>query len=185
MSRKVIISAVAAVLVLSGVFVWWLVSSQGPSSTEGSIVSSPEVISDREIDLSVPPSNQPANPPPIPLINLKNSALRFAEIYGSYSSDAPFVNLKLAEDLASSSFRQSLQAAAATTPTEAGYYSVTTRALSATIDSQTNERAVVSVDTQREEIFSREGEPQLRYQTIKLTLVKQDDQWLVEAAEWK
>ena len=107
------------------------------------------------------------------------------EIYGSYSSDAPYQNLKAVDYMFTSNFKQIVEAQTAQTEPAGGFYGVTTKALTAQVSNQTESSATVLISTQRQELFSRTGEPQLRYQDIKVTLVKQGQSWLVESAEWQ
>lgn len=186
MSKKLIIFVVAFALALIAFVVWWF--TQAPPTT------TPQPTNE-EINTDVTPTElQPWQTPtqPTPLTpekkaetDAKNTALRFVEIYGSYSTDAPYQNLMAADYMFSDSFKQVISGQKTTTEPGGGFYSVTTRALSAQVESQSDSQARILVSTQREELFNSIGETQLRYQDIRVTLVKSGSNWLINGAEWQ
>lgn len=184
MSKKLIVIIVAIALVLSALAIWWLTRPKPAVTTPGGTEAEVSVPGS-EFGQSPIPTAEPASEQQVAQTSLKNSALRFVEIYGSYSTDAAYVNLKSLDSVITPNLKQSIEASiTANTPAQ-GFYGVTTRALSAQVESETSERAVVLVSTQREELFSREGQPQLRYQDIRLVLLNQDNVWLVDSAAWQ
>ncbi len=187
MSKKIIIFIVALTLVLSGLVIWWLtrqppVSVSEPVPSIENVVTTPVELQPWQAPVS---EKQPLTPQAVAQTNIKNEALRFAEIYGSFSTDAPYQNIKAIEHLFTPSFKSVVTATITSAVPAAGFYGVTTRALTAEIQSQTESSAVIMVSTQREELFSHQGEPQLRYQDIRLVMLKQGDNWLVDKAEWQ
>ena len=180
MSRKFLIVIIGLGLALAAAVIWWLTLPPTPA---------PATPADSSVDVSAvsPPTPIPLPPTPqeVAQTSLKNTALRFAEIYGSYSTDAKFANLKAINGLISESMKQSVAADMAAGAPSQGFYGVTTRALLANIESETNETALVTVSTQRQELFSGQGELQLRYQDLRLTFVRQGEAWLVNKAEWQ
>ncbi len=184
MSKKLLAVIITIALVLSALAIWWLTRSR-PAVTTPTESGSETVVPGSEFGTIPTPVTEPASEQQIAQTNLKNSALRFVEIYGSYSTDASYANLKSLDSIITPGLKQNLPSSlAAATPAQ-GFYGVTTRALTAQVESETGEQAVIVVSTQREELFSREGQPQLRYQDIRLTLLNQGGVWLVDNATWQ
>ncbi|MBI5733391.1 MAG: hypothetical protein HY973_00390 [Candidatus Kerfeldbacteria bacterium] len=120
---------------------------------------------------------------------VKNVAARFAEKYGTYSTDANFANLKNLAYLLTDTMRLRTQnvinANSLSQNVILPFYGVTTKVVIVQdIKMVTLTQAVVNLTTQRSETFSRAGEPQLRYQDIKVYLEKVNDRWLISDAEW-
>jgi hypothetical protein len=182
MSRRVlIILATAAGLSLIAAIVWWF--TQDNSNSSQSSVAQVDMPGTNDSQTVTPPA-PPLSPQQIAESNLKNTALRFAELFGSYSSDSNYANLQAINSLVTGNFRQKVNALKSNPPAE-GFYGVTTRALIANVASQTEATANVIVSTQRQELFSRQGEPVLRYQDLKLTMVREQGAWLIDGAVWQ
>lgn len=181
MSKKIIIIIIAVVLVLVAVFIWWLTRPEATVPIEQPSTNT------TNNEAGVWQTDETYNPTPeqVAATSLKNEAARFVEIYGSYSSDANFANLLAVKDLVTENYWQSMQSIIdAGAPTATGFYGVTTKALITNIESETAETAEVLVKTQRQELFSGQGEPQLRYQDIRLSLVRSGNNWLISQATW-
>ena len=179
MSRKFLIIIIGLGLVLAAAVIWWWAAPAAPSQPAPASPAAMPAVS------PAAPAPVPPTPQEVAQTSLKNTALRFAEIYGSYSTDAKFANLKAINGLISESMKQSVAADMAAGAPSQGFYGVTTRALLANIENETNETALVTVSTQRQELFSGQGELQLRYQDLRLTFVRQGEAWLVDKAEWQ
>lgn len=184
MSRKLLIIIIALVLAFSAPVVWWLLKPSTPELIEQPKTNNVTNSTNNGVGQAIIPVATPT-PQEISETGLKNTASRFVEIYGSYSSDASFANLKAIGGLVTDNLKQSIQAVMDTAVPPAGFYGVTTKALLANIESQSTESAVVLVKTQRQELFSGQGEVQLRYQDIKVSLVRSNNSWLVDKAEWQ
>ena len=116
---------------------------------------------------------------------IKSLARLFAATYGSYSTDAQFQNLKELNYIYTPSFAAYINQYISQTPAPAGYYSVNTRALAAEVVAFTDVNATVTIQTQREEVFSLGGESQLSYQTLRLQFNKISGEWKVDNAVWE
>ena len=179
MSRKFLIVIIGLGLALAAAVIWWWAAPAAPSQPAPASPAAMPAVS------PAAPAPVPPTPQEVAQTSLKNTALRFAEIYGSYSTDAKFANLKAINGLISESMKQSVAAGMAAGAPSQGFYGVTTRALLANIENETNETALVTVSTQRQELFSGQGELQLRYQNLRLSLVRQGEAWLVDGADWQ
>lgn len=182
MSKKFILIVVAVTLCLVAAVIWWLTKPETAAPVEQPVTNN-TTNTPEGVEATVPVT--PPTPQEISDTGLKNIASRFVEIYGSYSSDANFANLKAVETLITGDLKQSIEAIITAAEPSEGFYGVTTKALLANIESQSVDSAVVIVKTQRQELFSGQGEVQLRYQDIRLSLVRSGDVWLVNRAEWQ
>lgn len=189
MSKKLlIVGVVSLVLVLIAAGLWWFTRPTPGTAVPpgGSPTATPPAGSEPGQIVPPAPASGIATPPQeVAVISLKSLASHFAEGYGSFSTDVNFQNLKDLDYLYTSTFRQSVQASIREAQPPVGFYGVTTRALTATIESQSDAAVTVVVATQRQELFSRTGEPQLRYQNLRLTFVREGERWLVDGAEWQ
>lgn len=141
---------------------------------------------------ATPAPVQPAPAPAVPTTSradraLQVAAMTFAERYGTFSTDAPYENITRLTSLVTPSFAQELAAriTSAVATGAGGYYGVTTRALSAVIETASGASAGVKVSTQRQESFNRQGAPRLTYQALNLTLDHSSGTWLVAGARWE
>lgn len=123
--------------------------------------------------------------------NIAVVAKNFAEIYGSYSNQSNYSNLEGALLLASASYRDALS----TTLNQyrlsyqpaVEYQGVTTIAINALVESfnETTGKAVVTVKTQRKESSGMQSNYAVKYQDMRLSLVKEGGFWKVDGASWQ
>lgn len=115
-------------------------------------------------------------------------AKSFAEIYGTYSNQSNFSNLEGATGLITSNYRTEIESflrqARANFKPEPAYKGVTTLAINTVVESldEASGAARVTVKTQRQE--SGGTATTVKYQDIKLDLLKEGGRWLVNRAEW-
>lgn len=120
--------------------------------------------------------------------NIEAFARSFAERYGSYSNQTNFENLK---DLFPFMTARLSQATAAYVERESAktpgssYFGVSTRAVSATVLTQTETSARLRLSTQRAESQSGQGAPRIYYQDIEFALLNVGGEWKVDEASWK
>ncbi len=118
------------------------------------------------------------------------SASSFAEIYGTYSNQSNYANIENVLPLASSQYRQELSASLASL--RASYkpgatYEGTTTVVVNKIAEALNDAAgtaIVLVKTQRKISSGTQANYTVKYQDIRLNLVKEGDGWLVDSAKW-
>lgn len=114
----------------------------------------------------------------------KVAAMMFAERFGSYSSDQPFQNLLTLTPYVTQAFQGRLQSLMGPVNPTASFYSVTTKAILGTVEATTSEGAQVMVAAQRSERFDRTSAPRVSYQTLRVSLAKSGQAWLVDNASW-
>lgn len=114
------------------------------------------------------------------------TAMNFAERYGTYSSDLPGENIKqvlgqCTDKMASYLKKLELDYKATS------YTGITTKSISYKMNSISASQADITVQTQRQETKSVDGKlvSNTLYQDIKINLVKSDKQWLVDAVYWQ
>lgn len=182
MPRKLIIILVA-VAVLIGLWYGWRWWSSRPIPVVAVNTNQEQPPSPIQ-PVSVPPASSPAASADRAV---QVAAMTFAERYGTYSTDAPYENLKRLTTLVTASFAAELQASInqGALPGAGGFYGVTTRALSAAITSASENLAAVKVAVQRQESTNRQGTPTLSYTALNLTLDRSNGAWLVSGARWE
>lgn len=183
LKRIVIILTVILALAIGGWYAlqWW---SNRPAPV-------PALSTNQEPAAPSPIQPAPVQPVPSPAGSadraVQVAAMTFAERYGTFSTDAPYENIKRILTLVTPSLAVELQASmkSGTLPGAGGFYGVTTRALSAAITSATETVALVKVSTQQQENVSRQGASQLSYKVLTLTLDHSSGAWLVSGARWE
>lgn len=169
--RSIIIGAIVIAVVL-GVGLWWLLRDQRP----------PDVV------LNNGTTNQPTNTvtnsdqiqPPVggeAVVAARN----FAERFGSYSNQNPYENIKQLFPLMTDRLRQAM--AAGTSKPSEQYQGVESKVVSIKTSEQSPTTSTIILTMQRSE---RDASLKVTvyFQQLKLQLIKQADQWLVDSAEW-
>lgn len=114
----------------------------------------------------------------------------FAQIYGSYSNQSNYSNIESALPLASSKYRAELQQTLnnfrASYQPGAKYEGITTVAMSDMLENLDLKSGIASivVKTQRKISTGTQTNYTIRYQDIRLEIVKEGDAWLVNSAKW-
>jgi hypothetical protein len=185
MNRRllIIIPFIALLLAALATAVWTMWSSRTPEPAVPPAVSestpetsAPDPIQQVPAEQAVTDANS---------LNLQQTAFIFAEGYGSYSTDAPFDNLHALDRLITNSLRQQFeQTMSVAQSVPDAFYSSTSRALTIDILRQDASSAEAVVQVQRNERFSRDGEPKLSYQNLRLTLARDGERWLVDEVGW-
>ena len=193
MSRrnKIIIITVIAIIILA-LIIWllWLYFNRQPAEVpaDPSAVSIPVVLpqasaGDPEANLAPAEKNLRTE--------VRSIALQFTSRYGSYSSQGNFANLGdlrslMTEKLAIATDNY-ITAQKNLDQSDQDYFGVTTVALTADIASldEASGRAVVLVNTQRQETRGTTVNPLVSYQKIQLELVQTSSGWKVDEAVWQ
>lgn len=139
------------------------------------------------------------NAPPVPIeatpaqkseSNMLAAAKSFVEIYGTYSNQSNYLNIETALSLASSRYRAEL--AALLNNFRASYkpgavYEGTTAVVVNRIIETFNDAAgtaTVLLKTQKQESKGAQSSYTIKYQDIRVDLVREGDSWLVDGAKW-
>jgi len=130
----------------------------------------------------------PTTTPPAPgNISLQQTAFLFTERYGSYSTESNFSNFADVRSLITDRLANQLRAVEGRGVTNTTYIGLVTKALQYTLVDENNAQtsAMVKVRAQRQETKGVSATPRVYYQDIKLSLIKIDDAWLVDQADWQ
>lgn len=184
--RLLIIISLSAVLIAAlGIAAWSLWSSRTP---DGGAAQPPVTGQPAEPSSPDPIQPVPAGEPAVDTntLGLQQTAYTFAEGYGSYSTDAPFENLKALDRFYTENFRQQVERTIRSgTGEPSAFYSSSSRALVFEVIQQGEVSAEVWVQVQRQERFARDEAPRLSYQKLRLSLVRSGGQWLVDSTRWE
>lgn len=179
-SKILIVLVVILVILLAIWLYFWL---QNNNTNVKVNVNKPSVLN------NVPTTNIPIDtttPKPIDnTLSARVLALNFAERYGTYSNDMPYENLRNLTGILTTSFQARVNSIIQTNTKQEGFYSITTKALVAKVNSQTDNTAELTISTQQQELFTRDGEIKVSYATLRVSLNKSGENWLVNSAVWE
>jgi hypothetical protein len=119
---------------------------------------------------------------------IQRTALSFASVFGSYSSQSNFENLKDLRALMTDkmeAWADSYIAERVSGEISQVYFGVTSQALKAEIKSLTEAEAEVAVYIQSTESTGTKNNSRIYYQTLAMKFKKIGGAWRVDRAEWK
>lgn len=166
--------AVLIIIALVGVL-WWVLRSDSSDLVPGSdsgTGQATEDIQEPAIDYSAYETTA------------STIARVFVERFGSFSNQADYENIVSVKSIATNSLQSQLESIMSKEQDTDVYYGISTRVLSINEVSTTDTEEILEVMTQREESIESPANATIRYQTIKLTLVKVGSSWLVDSFEW-
>lgn len=188
MSKKTKIILAVFVLALLGLIIAVMLSDQGAAPTANNNlnlpVDQPTVVNTLSLPASIP-TEQPLKVFTPTEQKVYNTAKNFAERYASFSTDSRFVNLEEVKIFASSKMDQELTKLINHGQTAAEFYGVTSNALNVEISDfdEATGTCEATVYLQRQE--TQAGKPsRVYYQNLRLFLIKEGDNWLVDEAKW-
>jgi hypothetical protein len=189
MQKKIII-AVIILLVLVTSFVVLYYYFRGKTTEENANQANTNEVANQNQSL-IQNLNQNAN------VSTENSdqatirsiALAYTERYGSFSNQNDFENLEDLKIWMSKSLQKPTDAyiagERAKNANTSVYHGYTTSALSAKIDSITNDKATVTVSARRQEVDDNTNQSKTYFQDLVLKFIKEDDAWKVNEANWQ
>lgn len=113
-------------------------------------------------------------------------AMNFAERFGTYSSDQPGENIKQLFGVCTTKMVNYLNQIAIDYQAKS-YTGVTTKSISYDLSDFADSQAEVLVHTQRQETRAIDSKliTETVYKDIKINLIKNDKQWLIDGAYWQ
>lgn len=116
---------------------------------------------------------------------IKNQTKLFVERFGSYSPAANFANFDELKPIVTKAVANWLEQykKQLTEKQEADFLGVTTKVISQKIISSDAAKASVLASVQREELFG--SGPKVSYKDMRVELVWQNNEWLVDGAYWQ
>lgn len=176
--KKIII--IALVLLLIMVLIWLLLRQQSLVDQTNTNTNPENVFKPPSQNLQYQPVlSAPETAAEFTAITL---AKNYAERFGSWSTDKQGKNLEELTSLSTSKMQTYLQGIKLEAAAE--FYGVSTKTIASEIRSLDDKQAVILVKTQREE---KKGnlDPVVKYQDILITLIKNNNNWLVDSAIWQ
>lgn len=181
-----IILAVILILIIAFFTIPWgqLGKKKAPAPAPQALVPGKELVQNAPV---VPTE---ATPEQKSESNILAAASSFAEIYGTYSNQSNYANIENVLPLASSQYRQELSASLsglrASYKPGAAYEGTTTVVVNKTVEALNDAAgtATVLLQTQRKISQGTQANYTIKYQGLRLDLVKEGDSWLVDNAKW-
>ncbi len=180
--KKIIIIALIAAIVIVALIIAFKLTDYGKDKTDNT---------DGQVPVFKAPS---ANleykdvPPVVSSDELAATqvAMNFAERFGTYSSDLPGENIKQLLGQCTNKMSSYLKKMEIDYQAK-DFRGMTTKSISNKIVDMNDSQAEILIQTQRQESKEVDGKlvSNVLYQSIKVSLVKSDKQWLVDAAYWQ
>jgi len=195
--KKLILIIVLILLILAiAIAVYFLFLKPEPISAPKGDDSTQEDPEDQSSDTPSAPSPDfhpasSATPEEAEHGQVKNLALSFTERFGSFSNQANYQNLEELKDLMTPAMvawtNNFITESKAKDLTNAPYHAFITNALSFEEDNYSfySDKAEFIVKCRRQESSGSPDNSSVYFQSIKITLLKQQDIWLVNSAEWQ
>jgi len=114
---------------------------------------------------------------------LEQISKNFIEVFGSYSTDNDYQNLKDLKPLVTESYWVELENYIVSGETQS-VYSVWTTALKAELINKSSSEALIKVKTKKGERTSRTETEHILYQNADIYLLKENGVWLVSKVKW-
>lgn len=185
--RRVIEVTIAGIILLALMFVvWWITRDPAPSP-----IVEPQKTQTLPTTSTTPKPTttiDPADVPRVQEVSASTVTRTFVERIGSYSSESDYQNVNDVTGLVTSELAAQLaedaEDARAKAPDNGGYYGISTSFVGAENIAESEVSIVFLVQTQREESFGSPGNSTVRYQTVEVTLVKEQEEWKVSEYTW-
>lgn len=189
---------IIALLIIAGVIYFFFMNNPGiiatPENTDQEIVQLPT-----DVDESITPGNRPRNnmkyditkeaEHQINATDVAKIAAAFAERLGSYSNQSNYANFEDLNIFMTASMRawalEYVNKMKSDNPYDGNYYGVTSKAVGTRVVSFDDDKATaeIVITTQRQEVIA-DGSEKIFNQDLRLTFVKENNQWLVDGAYW-
>lgn len=120
------------------------------------------------------------------VVSAQTVARNFVERFGSFSSDSDYLNVDDVLSLATRQLQARLQRLAndAREGASESYYGISTKAIIFTVEEESDAAMALRITTQREESIDSPANTSVRTQDIRLALVKDGDDWLIDDFTW-
>ena len=195
--KTVLITALAVIiLVIIAVAIYFLFIRKSPedqleSQGQPDLTSETEEVETEPQIIQAEQEQEQATPEETEFGQVKNLTISFAERFGSYSNQADFQNLIELKALMTSGMKAKtdnlISQSRENNPISENYYAQTAKALSTkeiAYDANFG-RAEFLVKCQRQETIGSPDNIRTYYQDIKITLLKVDENWYVDSANWQ
>ena len=194
--KKIILIILVVLIITGGIIVVLFYQANQPTIIDQSVQTSEENQLSDQLDNSITDNTEQTNDqndiktdiiskPVDEKQILKQQARVFAQRYGTYSSDGQFLNLYELRSLMTASFWQTKEAYIQSfdgSQKNNNFYSLSSVALSVKLINFTEQQAQYLVNCQQQSI--KENRQQILYRALQISFIKQNNQWLVNGADW-
>lgn len=191
--KTILIIGIIIILLIAAFLIYWLVIKQTPEETP--VVKNEVEIDGDKVVLDVGGNKQElikAEKPTAEAVaqaSLEVEAKNFVERFGTFSNHSNFVNLeellpKMTPNFANWVKNSYMVKLKEDYDVNGSLYKITTFAPVAYIDEQTDTTAKITLQTSRTEVLGFGTENTFR-QDVTMDLVKQNNEWLVDALYWQ
>lgn len=118
-------------------------------------------------------------------LGVKQVAMTFAERYASYSKDEPIKNIEDLQSLTTADFYSAILQAAKKRKSIDSFYGYSAKALATKLISYNQSEVVIEVSLQIEQIIETGDRGNVVYRTLKVNLIKVNEEWKVKGASWR
>jgi hypothetical protein len=183
--RQVEVIVAVLVLVLLGFFLWWFLH-RTPEAIEAQKQATKTLPtqSATTTDTAETPSTAVKQKLPPTAQTIGRS---FVERFGSFSNESEYKNIQDVMSMATPALQTKLAALAeeAKKTANSGYYGISTTVISVKATSTTDTQVKLTITTLRSESIDSPANTTQRSEDIKLTLLKDGEDWLVDSYEWQ
>lgn len=183
--RKIEILVAILVLLLLGGLLWWMLRQ---TPVEDTVTQTVTKTLPEQNTTQTTTTNTAVTPSTVKLPPTAQTIGRsFTERFGSFSNESEFKNISDVMSMATPALQEQLKVLAeeaASTSSDA-YYGVSTTVISVKTTSSTDTQTSLAIITRREESIDSPANTTTRTQEIKLTLVKDGEDWLVDTYAWQ
>lgn len=182
--KKLLIILLVLILLVGGFFGWWwlknkeqptLIPSESPVVTQQSDTT---FLTDKQVQETLSQQISGKSEEEIgDYASIVNTSRYFVERFGSFSTGAAWQNIEDIRSIVTDQVYSDLASLRTNTTDSQSNYSLSTKSLSVSVESQTNSSAIVLVKTQKREVSDQSE--RIFYQDVTLQLVKQSDIWLI------
>lgn len=184
--RKIEILLALLVLIVLGVLLWWLfhkaVVPTQDTNTQTTKTLPQQTTTQTTGDAQTTTTIKQNLPPTAQTI-----ARSFVERFGSFSNESEYKNIQDVMSMATPRLQTDLKKLAedAKKATNTAYYGISTTVISLKATNTTDTQVDLTISTRRSESIESPANTTTRSQDIKVTLVKDGENWLVDAYTWQ
>jgi hypothetical protein len=181
MQRKTeVIIAIIIIVALAVLLFLWFNRSAAPLTTP---TKKPAGVTATN---NVTPTPETATPVTAAPASASTVARVFVERFGSYSTESGYTNIDDVMTLTTTDLQGRLRSLVeeAQKNVEGQYYGVSTRLMGSKTEVTSDTAITFLVSTQRQESFDSPANTSVRYQDIRISLVKSGENWLISDFTW-
>lgn len=183
--RKVEVIVAVLILILLGIFLWWFLH-RTPATTEVAKQTTKTLPAQTDVTTDTTAAPAAAVKQKLPP-TAQTIGRSFVERFGSFSSESEYKNIQDVMSMATPALQTKLAALAeeAKKSTSTAYYGISTTVVTVKSTKTTDTQVNLTITTLRSESIDSPANTTQRSEDIKLTLLKDGEDWLVDSYEWQ